>query len=415
MKEIKLLPHQVQALKATEGKTRCAYYLDMGLGKTFVASEKAVTEMNSNKILVVCQKSKIADWIDHFKTYYSNYNVIEYSKPGTPIDDKTVAVINYDKLRLRPELLKLKGYTLILDESSYIKSSKSARTKFVLKMKPDGVLLLSGTPVGGKYEELLTQISLLGWKITKREFWDTFVIFYNMDVGGFYLPKVTGYKNVDLLKQKLRDHGAIFMKNAIELPPTMEYKEYVSPTPQYKKYLKDKMVSFDGVELVGETSLVELMHLRQLAALYNKNKYDKVVELLESTEDRIIIFYSFNEECDKLRDICNKLKRPVSVVNGSNKDLVAYEEESNSVTLIQYQAGAMGLNLQKANKILYFSLPQSSELFEQSKKRTHRLGQDRTCFYYYLLTRGSIEEKILSTLEQRKNYTNDLFKEDFKK
>lgn len=72
----------------------------------------------------------------------------------------------------------------------------------------------------------------------------------------------------------------------------------------------------------------------------------------------------------------------------------------------------MGLNLQKANKIIYFSPTESSELFEQSKKRIHRVGQDKHCFYYLLITRNSIEEKIYENLKQRRNYTNELFKKD---
>ena len=82
------------------------------------------------------------------------------------------------------------------------------------------------------------------------------------------------------------------------------------------------------------------------------------------------------------------------MVNGSIKDLTAYEQESNSVTLVQYQAGAMGLNLQKCNKIIYFSLPERSELFEQSKKRTHRIGQSKPCFYYIMMAKGTVERDI---------------------
>ena len=64
------------------------------------------------------------------------------------------------------------------------------------------------------------------------------------------------------------------------------------------------------------------------------------------------------------------------------KDLRNYEKYDDSVTLVQYQAGATGVNLQKANKIIYYSLPLSSELFEQSKKRIHRI---RTKKYMFLL------------------------------
>ena len=89
--------------------------------------------------------------------------------------------------------------------------------------------------------------------------------------------------------------------------------------------------------------------------------------------------------------------------------LTAYDEYDNSVTFIQYQSGAMGLNLQKANKIVYFTLPLSSEHFEQSKKRTHRLGQTKSCFYYMMICENSIEEKILETLKKRQDYTERLF------
>ena len=90
-------------------------------------------------------------------------------------------------------------------------------------------------------------------------------------------------------------------------------------------------------------------------------------------------------------------------------DLKNYEDQENSITLIQYQAGSMGLNLQKANKMIYFSLPLQSDLFEQSKKRIHRIGQKNTCLYYYLITKNSVEEKILKVLKERKDFTDKLF------
>ena len=72
----------------------------------------------------------------------------------------------------------------------------------------------------------------------------------------------------------------------------------------------------------------------------------------------------------------------------------------------------MGLNLQKANKVIYFTLPLMSELFEQSKKRIHRIGQTHACFYYILTVKGSVEEQIKETLEMRKDYTDKLFELD---
>lgn len=411
-KLVKLFPHQLEALNQTKGKNLVAYYLDMGLGKTFVATEKA-EQFDENIIVIVCQKSKIEDWRDHYKEYYPQYNVIVYKKKVEKLDPNTVIIINYDLVWRRDEFKKLRNFTLILDESSYIKNTTSKRTKFILRMKPTNVILLSGTPTGGKYEELYSQITLLGWKVTVERYWATYIKYFKQDVGGFKIKRVTGYKNVERLKRKLREHGAVFMKteDVIELPETIEYKLKVSSTSHYKKFEKDRLVEIEGVELVGDTSLTNMLYLRQLASMYNPNKYEKVKELLEGTEDRLLIFYNFKNERIELEKICKKLNKPISRVDGETRDLSNYERLENAVTLIQYQAGSMGLNLQKANTIIYFSLPLSSDLFEQSKKRTHRLGQTRSCFYYYLLTENSIDNKIFETLELKKDYTEELFKQ----
>ena len=93
----------------------------------------------------------------------------------------------------------------------------------------------------------------------------------------------------------------------------------------------------------------------------------------------------------------------------------AYENVQDSVTFVQYQAGAMGGNYQKANKIIYYTLPLgkgSCDLWTQSKKRIHRIGQDKPCFYYYLLVKGSFEEKNLKSLQVGKELTDELFKTD---
>ena len=172
-------------------------------------------------------------------------------------------------------------------------------------------------------------------------------------------------------------------------------------------------MTIDNDELVGDTNLTKILYARQICSLYNQNKLDAFEDLLESTNDRLIVFYNFIQEKEKLKEIIEKHERPISEVNGQVKDLKNYEEQDNSITLIQYQSGSMGLNLQKANKIIYFSLTQSSDLYEQSKKRIHRIGQNQTCFYYLLLCKNSIEDKgILPRLMMRKDFDDELFREE---
>lgn len=405
---MKLFPHQEQALNQTYEYDRVAYYLDMGLGKTFVGSEK-MWELNTPFNLLICQKSKIDEWKEHFEQYY-DYNVIVFDKKQiADIPPESVLIINYERAWRRDELLKLNHLTVMLDESSKIKNESSKQTKFILKLNADNVILLSGTPTGGKYEELWSQLHLLGWKISKKLFLKQFVIQEWDDKNQKYVIK--GYKNVDRLKAKLRKYGAVFMKTdeVFDLPAINENIVKIPSTKLYKEFAKHHILELENELLIGDTATSKKLGLRMLAGVYNENKLQYVKDLIESTNDRIIIFYNFKKEYAALTEM---IERPISTVNGDLKDLTAYEQYENSVTLIQYQAGAMGLNLQKANKIVYFTLTDKSELFEQSKKRIHRIGQERPCFYYYLLTVGSIEWRMKEVLDERRDYTDALFEKE---
>ncbi|MEJ9122593.1 DEAD/DEAH box helicase [Bacillus cereus] len=405
---MKLFPHQDRALNDTYKHNRVAYYLDMGLGKTFVGSEK-MWELNTPYNLLICQKSKIDDWKEHFERHY-DYKVIVFDKQRMEeIPEESVLIVNYERAWRRDELLKLNNFTLMLDESSKIKNDKSKQTKFILRLNAENIILLSGTPTGGKYEELWSQLHLLGWKINQKLFLKQFVVQEWDDRNSKY--KITGYKNVERLKAKLKQYGAVFMKTeeVFDLPETTDVKVKIPGTKLYKEFKKHHIVEIGEELLLGDTPAAKKLYLRQLAGSYNENKLQYVKDLVESTNDRIIIFYNFKKEYEALVDL---IEKPISTVNGDLKDLTAYEKFENSITLIQYQAGAMGLNLQKSNKIVYFTLTDKSELFEQSKKRTHRIGQERPCFYYYLLTDGSIEWRMLDVLKERKDYTDALFEKE---
>ena len=450
---MELFKHQQEALEQTKDLNRVAYYLDMGLGKTFVGAEK-MKVMNSPVNLIVCQKSKIQDWIDHFNEHYAtdkrsafqkdlifdltNKKAFqafiseaqqatedhwiqdeltgEYYRQENLYPFNVVGVINYELAWRRKQLLQLQDFTLMLDESSLIQNQGAKQSKFILQLNPDNVILLSGTPTAGKYENLWSQIHLLGWKISEDVYNRQYVNWTKIDMGGFthkIVDKENPYKNVDRLKSKLREHGAVFMKTeeCFDLPEQTFIKQTVPTSKEYWKFMKDCIITIDDKELVGDTTLTKRLYARQLCGQYSEYKLQAFRELVESTQDRLIVFYNFTAEYLAMVQIAEELGRPQSIVNGQQKQLLNYEQYDNSITFIQYQAGAMGLNLQKANKIIYFTLTDKSELFEQSKKRIHRIGQEQPCFYYILMCKGSVEEVILQTLEMRKDFTDELFNE----
>lgn len=422
---IKLFPHQEEAMKETEGLQNIGVYHDMGLGKTFTGSEM-MKRFGCKVNLIICQKSKIQDWIEHFNEYYDVHvfdltdkkKLAEFHGLSQGQRFYVVGVINYELAWRRKELLDLYNFTLMLDESSLIQNQKAKQTKFILKMQPEHVILLSGTPVGGKYENLWTQLYLLGWDISESLYNKQYVNWKTIDSGGFthkIVDKDDPYKNVERLKKKMREHGSIFKKTeeVIDLPEQVFTEIKVKAPKEYWKFQKDCIIyTDDGIELIGDTSLTKLLYSRQLCSQYNKNKIQAFKDLVASTNDRLIVFYNFNEELWELKQVCEELERPTSEINGHTKDLTAYEQESDSVTLCQYQSASKGLNLQKCNKMIYFSLTLSSEDFEQSKKRIHRIGQEQPCFYYLMICRGTVEEQIMHTLKERKDFTDELFKEE---
>lgn len=415
---MKLFDYQEKALALTSDKDNSAFYYDMGLGKTFIGSERM--RLYGERVnIVVCQKSKIKDWCEHFKEHYTDYAVFDLTNKKDmqafmvyPIY-KCIGIINYELAYRRAELRQLKDFTMMLDESSMIKNETAKRTKFILSLNPSHTILLSGTPTDGKYEFLYSQLRLLGWKITKTAYYNRYIKTELRSYGGPMFRVVTGYKNVSELKAKLKEYGAVFAKaeEVIKLPEKKFIKEYSTVSSDYKKFMKDRVIKIDDKELTGDSTLSKRLYARMLCSAYSKDKISRLIDLVNSTSDRVIIFYNFNTELEALRKVL--FDRPISIVNGQVKDLKAYENNDNSVTLIQYQAGAMGLNLQKANRIIYFSLPERSELFEQSKARICRIGQEKQCYYHIMMCHKSVEEKIYECLLMRKDYTDELFRKEF--
>lgn len=415
---MKLYGFQKDVLKESEPFNRVAYYYDMGLGKTFIGAEK-LRQFNTRMNIVVCQKSKLDDWIRHF---ICNYNVDFFFYDLTNKqhfehffveERRCLGFINYDLLFRRPELAGLKNFTLLLDESSLIQNETSKRTKFIMKkLKPDNVILLSGTPTGGKYEKLWSQLNLLGLDMSKKEYWNRYVKYHVDTRMGFPLTVVDGYKNVYELKGKMRKLGCFFKKTeeVFDLPEKHFIRCSVPASDRYKPFMRNSVVKVGSAELVGDTPLTKLLYARLLCGAYNTDKIQSFKDLAQSTSDRLIVFYNYNEELGVLMGAVRD--RKLSVVNGKTKNLDNYNNYEDSITFIQYQAGAMGLNLQKANKIVYFTPPLSSELYEQSKKRIHRIGQDKPCLYYNLICKGTVEENIYNTLALRKDYTDKLFMEE---
>ena len=143
-----LYQHQAESLERTKNFNRCAYFHDMGLGKTFTGSEKMM-QIGNRVNLVICQKSKVNDWFEHFEDNYSGTWVFNLTNKkdfekyiwwSNATDDSIagkqvkIGVINYELAWRRKDLLKLSDLTLMLDESSLIQNIRAKQTKFIMNL-----------------------------------------------------------------------------------------------------------------------------------------------------------------------------------------------------------------------------------------------------------------------------------------
>lgn len=368
----------------------------------------------------MCPKSLVPQWLQHFEDNHKEWARYDLTKKKqleqfiSNDDSLRMGVINYESCWRRPELQKVKGVTLMLDESQAVANNTSKQTKGIMKISYKNVILLSGTPASNaRYDKLYTQLKLLGLDMNKRSYEDRYCNFFDMEKAGVkfrVLSERNPYKNVDELKSKMTSLGCVFMKTdeVIDLPEQRFINVWINKSKPYKTFEKDGYVDCGELEYISNGPAQDMLYLRQLCN--SSEKLDMLRTLVEGTNDRVVVFYNFDIELKVLQQLCKKLKRPISYINGHEKNLNCYNDCEDSITLVQYQSGSAGVNLQKANKMIYYSPPIKSDFYEQSKKRIHRIGQNHKCTYWKLITHDSIEQQIYSTLAKKQDYTEELFR-----
>lgn len=433
----KLFDFQKKALKSIESYSHCLLALDMGLGKTIVALHWVLTKKPTNWLCLV-PKNKVNDWfLESIEELSQIYGII---KVGSSKDflkwkesfnkNKTYFVImSFDVFtnlnKKTPYFWSFAdNWSLIFDESQALKTHNSKRTIGVLKLYEDltNVILLSGDPISKRYENLYAQMILIN-SLSKTVKYEQFVDTY---CNYFYLNNtrvkiITSYKNLDSLLDKLHANS-YFLKtqDAFDLPQKHFIDVKVKQSKEYQEMKINDGLTLNDEIIIADSSFKKLSALRQICSgfIYDNNKTFKLPnpkqevlsELLES-DNNFLIFYNFNAELETILEVCKKHNKNVYILNGKNDDRNTKYEETNSVFVTQYLSGAAGIDgLQKYfNYVIYYSPTLSGELYKQSIKRIHRIGQVNKCIYYRLVMENSIENRIYKSLFKSEDYTLKIF------
>ena len=422
---MKILYEYQKEIVNSQNKPSSALFMEPGTGKT-VTSLALFKQSKQPKILVVCILSKLQDWKDDLLSECNVQAVIldKGSKKNTEILTKnfksldiTAVIINFESAWRCKELLKWvdKDTYIIIDESHKIKSIKSNIGKFAtkLKTKTNTKCILTGTPQSRGYIDYYNQLLFIDvLNIPFKIFNETFCVYETQQYNGFPFKKLIGYKNTKEIEQIINEN-CVFFKRDIDnnqIPSEIDIK-FKKPI-KYDYFKKIRIYE----DYAADNASKLFVSLRKMCS-GNIDKYEINNEKIQWLEDfcedlnfRLVIFYNFNFEKDRIIKSMNKLKIPFSQYNGTVKDLTNFNKYENGVVLCQYQSASLGINdLVKSNICIMFSPSTNYTDYIQSKKRIDRIGQTKKPLFYNLYCKDTIEEKILKTIKKGQNFDERMF------
>ncbi|MCJ8011627.1 DEAD/DEAH box helicase [Paenibacillus sp. KQZ6P-2] len=420
---------------------------DMGLGKTLQSIAFILSEVREQTVrqpvLIVAPASLVYNWENEFHRFAPSLKVqvalggrkersdmllrMAEAENGSeaaeednvPDLDADVIITSYPSLRKDIRIYREMAFsTLILDEAQAIKNSSTQTAQAVREITTGRRFALTGTPIENSVDEL--------WSIFDAVFPGLFDGLKNFR--GLSRDRIARIVQPFILRRLRADVLE-------ELPERIETVQQSELSREQKKlyaaYLEEfkeetiRDLEFEGFQRSRMKILAGITRLRQLCchpALFvdgYEGESGKLQQLLEVAQDcldsgrRILIFSQFTSMLRMIRSELGKLGIPVFYLDGQTPakervDICArFNGGEHDVFLISLKAGGTGLNLTGADTVILYDLWWNPAVEEQAAGRAHRMGQKNVVQVIRLVTKGTVEEKMLD-LQQRKK---DLIRE----
>jgi len=412
---------------------------DMGLGKTLqtITLLSTIYPKTSKPTLIVMPKSLLFNWeneIGKFNPELTYYIYYDKNRDLEKAITHNLILTTYAMMRNMIEQFKeIEFYYVILDESQNIKNLSSQASKAVMLLQAEHRLALSGTPVENNLTELYSLFRFLNPAMfgTIEEFNKHYT--YPIQEGTDKEVSVELRKKIyPFILRRLKKH---VLK---ELPSKIEQVLYVEMADDQKRLYEERRKYFqnllqekigsDGIEKSQFIILQAMTELRQIAStpesksdgLIVSAKRELLVEnLLEATANghKVLVFVSFINALDT---ICEELAQAgieyVSMSGATtNRQVLVnrFQQDKNcKVFVMTLKTGGVGLNLTAADMVFIYDPWWNIAAENQAIDRTHRMGQEKTVMSYKLITKGTIEEKILKLQEQKRELFENIIGSD---
>jgi len=416
---------------------------DMGLGKTVQTLALLLKEKQQGiktPSLIVCPTSVVFNWETEVQKFTPDLKVMLHG--GMQRDKNTEGFNDYDIILtsygiMRRDAAFLKDYTfhyVILDESQKIKNPGSQTSKAARLLKSDNRLVLTGTPVENNTIEIWSQFAFLNPGLLGSLYYFKRAFTYPIEKRGeeetvrflrrLIFPFILRRKKEDVAK---------------ELPPKVEQTYYCSMSPQqeqlyihwrdyYRSLILNKIdeVGFDRSRMNMLEGLVKLRQIACHPSLVEESieedsgKFEALKELVEeivAENHKVLIFSQFVKMLRVMRGYLDEQSIQYEYLDGhttKRKEHIDRFQNDPEIKLflISLKAGGVGLNLTAADYVIHYDPWWNPAVEVQATDRAHRIGQDKKVFVYRLITKGSVEEKMLELQDRKKKLVSDLITTD---
>ena len=441
--DTELLPYQLDGIAFATAAGRSILADDMGLGKTIQGigvAEMLAAESGIGKVLVICPASLKSQWASEI-TRFSGRSFQLVAGPSTEraeqyCNDAFFTICNYEQvLRDLTAIEQTPWDLIILDEAQRIKNWQAKTSATVKSLRSPYALVLTGTPLENRLDELFSIIEF----IDDRRLGPAFRFFNRhriIDEKG----KVLGYKNLASLRETLEPLMLRRTRASVlgDLPARTTEVVRIEPTAE--------QLALDNAQMLVVASIVRKKYLTEMdlrrlqkalllarmgadsTYLVDKEppgystKVERLRELLaqlaEEPDRKIVIFSEWTTMLNLIEAELSAVglrwvRLDGSVPQKKRQKLVnEFQNDPGCRVFIATNAGSTGLNLQAANTVINVDLPWNPALLEQRIGRAHRMGQERKVHVYILVTTGTIEERLLTTLSAKHELANAVLDSD---
>lgn len=437
---------------------------EMGLGKTIQVIyyiKQMLKDNPTSKFLIVVPTSLAYNWEHEFDSFASQIKkaICIGSKEKRKhilkdLNKINVIITTYGLLREDEEIYEnLNFNTMIIDEAQNIKNNHAGITKVVKSIKAETKFALTGTPLENSILELWSIFDFImpGYLANLTKFQSKYKIKDFDEDSEILIKGLSKQINPFILRRKKSDVVKELPEkliNDIYIDLKDEQKKlYVAELNRVKEEM-DKIIKEEGMNKARFLILQLLTKLRQIcidpSIVYDNytdgsNKIEQLENIVsEYTKNnhKVLIFSSFKTALNIVKEKLNNAKIKTYMIDGSVPAKTRIEMVDNfnenddiKVFLIMLKSGGTGLNLASADVVIHLDLWWNPQAENQATDRAHRIGQTNTVEVIHLITKGTIEEKILELQNKKrilsdklidgeirdKNIISELTKEDIEK